>query len=158
MALYIEVGEADKKENMEDWVEEKLEASTKVQTNLEEKNDQIKKRKIELDAEKEKEGSIINALCPEEESRAKKRPKPTPKKKKETGPKKFIGQRVAKYFYDPDEVLFFGTIDNYKANTKLWHVKYDDSDEEEYDRNDIRAAILLYGKNKDDDEKPARAK
>lgn len=157
MTLYREVGEKDKEENEEEWVEEKREASSKVQVNLEEKNDQIKKRKIELDAAKEKEGSIINALCPEEESRAKKRPKPTPKKKDDTGPKKFIGQRIAKYFMNPNEVLYFGTIDNYTASKKLWHVTYDDDDEEEYDRNDVREAILLYAKNKDDDENPALA-
>ena len=157
MALDREVGEKDKEENEEEWVEEKREVSAKVQVNLEEKNDQIKKRKIELDAAKEKEGSIINALCPEEESRAKKRPKPTPTVKKETGPNKFVGQRIAKYFMDPNAVLYFGTIDNYTARKKLWHVKYDDDDEEEYDRNDVREAILLYAKEKDNDENPALA-
>lgn len=165
MALYSEVGEETKEENKEEWVGEKREALTKVQVNLEENNDKIKKRKIELDAAKKKDGSIIKTVCPEEKSKAKeeeckakKRPRPNPKK--EMGdPKKYVGLRVAKFFDDPTEedqdnqIIYFGTIDRFTTGKSLWHVTYDDNDEEEFDFNEIRSVILLYTKNNKDDEK-----
>jgi len=159
MALYAEVGEETKEENKEDWVGEKREAMTKVQINLEGNNDKIKKRKIELDAAKKKDGSIIKTVCPEEKSKAKKRQRSSPKKKKEDDPKKYIGQRIAKYFDDPTpqdpdhQIIYFGTIDKVSKDNSLWHIRYDDDDEEEFDFSEIRAAILFYAKNKKDDEK-----
>ena len=166
MALYSEVGEETKEENKEEWVGEKREALTKIQVNLEGNNDKIKKRKIELDAAKKKDGSIIKTVCPEEkskpkedESKAKKRPRPNPKMEM-ADPKKFVGKRIAKFFDDPTEedpdnqIIYFGTIDRFTtAGKTLWHVTYDDNDEEEFDFNEIRSVILLYAKNQEDDEK-----
>jgi hypothetical protein len=156
MALYAEVGEATKEENKEDWVGLKREASTKVQVNLEGKNDKIKKRKVELDAAKKKDGSIIKTMLPKEKTRPKKRQRSSPRKE-EDDPRKYVGQRIAKYFDDPTEedpdhqVIYFGTIDRYSKNNSLWHITYDDGDEEEFDFSEVRASLLLYGKNKVDD-------
>ncbi len=157
LSVYREVGEETAGETTEDWVGEKLAASAEVQVNMEGTNDMIQKRKLELDAAKEKEGSIISAVRPEEkEARPKKRPKRS-SKKKESDPRKFIGQRIAKYFDDPipndpgHQIIYFGTIDKYTPGEKLWHITYDDDDEEEFDFPEIREAILLYSKNKDDD-------
>jgi len=158
MSLYGEVGEQTKEENKQDWVGEKREASTKVQVNLEGNNDKIKKRKSELDAAKKKDGSIIKIVCPEENNRSKKRQRSSPKKE-EDDTKKYIGQRIAKYFDDPTpedpdhQVIYFGTIDTFSRDNLLWHIKYDDGDEEEFDFGEIRAAILLYSKNNNGDEK-----
>jgi len=158
MALYAEVGEETKEENKEEWVGEKKEALTKVQNDLETKNDKIKKRKTELDAAKNRDGSITKTVFPEEQNNAKKRKRPSLEKKSDD-PQKFIGQRLAKYFDDPtdedpdNQVLYFGIIDNFSKENSLWHIKYDDDDEEEFDYSEIRKAILLYAKSKSDDEK-----
>eukprot|EP00536_Pseudo-nitzschia_multiseries_P000378 jgi/Psemu1/178518/e_gw1.5.39.1 len=151
LALYAEVNEEDKEENKEDWVGEKREALTKVQANLEGKNDQIKKRKLELDIAKEEDGSIVKTLSnSKEEKRGAKRPRSD----KEDDPKKYIGQRIAKYFPGEDDshTIYFGTIDNYSTKSSLWHVMYDDDDEEEFDKDEIRTGILLYAKNREDDQ------
>mmetsp|Transcript_67469 Transcript_67469/g.75574 ORF Transcript_67469/g.75574 Transcript_67469/m.75574 type:complete len:115 (-) Transcript_67469:153-497(-) len=80
--------------------------------------------------------------------------------KKEGNPKKYIGQRVAKYFEmpHPENVnqikkdLYLGTIDSISDPLNLlWHVRYDDGDEEEYDFRELRAGILLYAKEKGPD-------
>ena len=154
MVLYHEVGEETKEKNKEDWVGEKREASTEVQVNLEGSNDAIKKHMVELNAAKEKERSIDES--PEEESRPKKRQKSVPTKKK-ADPKKYIGQRIAKFFDDPTpsdpdhQIVYFGAIDSYSATKKLWHITYDDDDQEEFEFDEVRQSILLYAKNKDDD-------
>mmetsp|Transcript_33504 Transcript_33504/g.78987 ORF Transcript_33504/g.78987 Transcript_33504/m.78987 type:complete len:574 (+) Transcript_33504:102-1823(+) len=152
LSLYKEVSEEDKEENKEDWVGEKREALTKVQANLEGKNDQIKKRKIELEIGKQEDGSIVNTLA---RSKQEKRGAKRQRSEKEDNPKKYIGQRIAKYFPEDDdsETMYFGTIDRYSSKSSLWHVMYDDDDQEEFDKDEIRAGILLYAKNKDGDKK-----
>ena len=57
---------------------------------------------------------------------------------------KHIGARVAKNF---DEGLFFGTITKYDDKADFWLVEYDDGDSEQYDKNDLQAALRLYKKN-----------
>ena len=158
MALYAEVGEETKEENKEDWVEEKREVLTKVQVDLETNNDKIKKRKVQLDTAKKKDGSIINTVRLEEQNKTKKRKRASAEKKNDD-PKKYVGQRIAKYFDDPTDedpghqVIYFGTIDKFSNDNALWHIKYDDDDEEEFDYTEIRAAILLYAKSKNEDSK-----
>jgi hypothetical protein len=157
MFLYTEVGEELKEKDKEDWVGEKRIASTKVQEDLVEKNNKIQKRKEELDAIKKKEGSVVNMLTSlENEKRGEKRPRPTPTATKDD-PKKYIGQRVAKIFEMPssenvnktETLLYFGTVDKITdPSNLLWHVQYDDGDEEDYDFREIRAGILLNAKHK----------
>ena len=158
MALYREVGEETSEENNEDWVGEKQEASTKAQANLEESSDKIKQRKIQLEATMAKEGSIEKAVGPEEESRPTKRLKSTPRKKR-YDPLNYLGQRIAKYFDAPtdddeeNQELYFGTVESYREEDKLWHIEYDDGDAEDFDFDDLRTAVLEYAQNKDQDEK-----
>ena len=158
MALYLEVGEEISEENSEDWVGEKREALTKVQANLEGSSDKIKQRKTELDATKAKEGSIEKAVGPEEESRPAKRQKSTPKKKS-YDPKKYVGQRIAKYFDAPtdenedNQDIFFGTVASYSEEDKLWHILYDDFDEEDFDATELKEGVQEYAEHKDEDDK-----
>ena len=156
MVLYTEVGEELKEKDKEDWVGEKLKASTKVQEDLVEKNNKIQKRKEEFDATKKKEGSVVSMLTSlENEKRGEKRPRPTPTTTKKVDPKKYIGQRVTKYFempsvedVDKNETLpYHGTVDKITdPSNLLWHVQYDDGDEEDYDFREIRDGILLHAK------------
>ena len=158
MALYKEVGEEISEEFSEDWVGEKREASTKVQANLEESSDKIRQRKTELDATKAKEGSIEKAIGPEEEIRPAKRQKSTPKKKS-YDPQKYVGQRIAKYFDAPtdenedNQDIFFGTVESYSKEDKLWHIAYDDNDEEDFDISDLKVGVQEYAEHKDEDDK-----
>ena len=162
MSLYQEVGEESKIENKEVWVGEKQQASTKVQVELEKKNEVFATRKTILSEAKEKEGSIVKMVAPpENDKRGAKRPRqspsPKPKKASKESPEKYVGHRIAKLFDSPnpddegDMVLYFGSIDKYNGETKLWHVTYDDDDEEEFDFDEVRDGILLWAKNKDDD-------
>jgi hypothetical protein len=74
---------------------------------------------------------------------------------------KYLGERVAKVFEQEDETgqpfrqLYFGNIDRYVAtadeSNPLWHVQYDDDDEEEFDEKDVTSAIKLYAKEKKND-------
>jgi hypothetical protein len=73
------------------------------------------------------------------------------------GPGSFVGKRVAKYFVDGEknkQRLFFGTIDKVKgpkSSKPLWHVTYDDDDEEDFDANDLSNALTLHSQHKGKD-------
>ena len=64
---------------------------------------------------------------------------------KKQSPFSFIGLRIAKCF---GEDVFFGTIKKYiepaSSEPDLWHIVYDDDDQEDYDAKDLRKAIALY--------------
>lgn len=51
--------------------------------------------------------------------------------------------------------VFFGTVADYDAGSKggLWHVEYDDGDEEDFDEKDLKKALKLYGKKGNGDER-----
>ena len=72
------------------------------------------------------------------------------KAQKNTESELYIGIRIAKYF---DDILNFGTITEHwiKQKRSLWHVVYDDKDEEDFDRDQLTAAISLYGTHKPTD-------
>lgn len=174
LALYAELGEVDQEEDQKEWVGEKKEAMGKVQATLEGKTDAIKKRKIQLDAAKEIEGSIAKMVSrpakekegsiakmvssPPKGKQGTKRARSTPKKKDHS---RYVGLRVAKYFDNPtpdrpeNQSIFFGTVDKYYLDSEedemVYHVRYDDSDEEEFDLEELREVILLYDKNKEGD-------
>lgn len=59
----------------------------------------------------------------------------------ENGNEQYIGCRVAKYF---DGHIFFGTVEIHTDG--YWHVKYDDSDREDFDNADLKRALELYRK------------
>lgn len=66
-----------------------------------------------------------------------------------------VGDRIAKSF------MFYGTIKEVwkdsKSGKKLFHVEYDDSDTEDFDRDQAVAALALYEENKDKDRKKGKA-
>jgi hypothetical protein len=91
---------------------------------------------------------------------------PTPRATKSKDDKKtmYLNKRVAKEFQQEDETgepfteVYFGTIDSYVSSSDsehpLWHVQYDDDDEEEYDEKDLKRAIKLYDREKANDVNP----
>lgn len=70
-------------------------------------------------------------------------------------PLSYVGKRVAKYF---GEDVFFGTVEKYIPPTSpndedLWHIHYDDEDQEDYDLKDLRKNLKIYEKHQDKDTK-----
>jgi hypothetical protein len=71
-----------------------------------------------------------------------------------------VGTRIAKKF---GQKVHFGTTkkiwqdDDDKSSetraTSRWHIEYDDGDEEDFDKNEVRIAIKLWNKHKKDDQK-----
>mmetsp|Transcript_7947 Transcript_7947/g.23553 ORF Transcript_7947/g.23553 Transcript_7947/m.23553 type:complete len:147 (-) Transcript_7947:281-721(-) len=73
-------------------------------------------------------------------------------------PRKHIGSRVAKDF---DGEMYFGKIASYDSDADgvdggLWHVVYDDGDEEDYEKKELRKSLKLYEKQKGKDPKKKR--
>jgi len=61
-------------------------------------------------------------------------------------PRSFVNTRIAKLF---GEDAFFGTVKKYikpalSTDLELWHIMYDDQDEEDFDAEDMKEAQLLY--------------
>lgn len=60
----------------------------------------------------------------------------------------FEGRRVAKYF---DGTLFYGTVDYWspwdlnEKKVDLWGIKYDDGDQEDFEREEPEEYLELYG-------------
>lgn len=52
---------------------------------------------------------------------------------KAINPEGYIGARVAKYFFDNNLDLFFGSVTKYDRERGYWWIQYDDGDEEEFD-------------------------
>ena len=50
-----------------------------------------------------------------------------------SNPEGYIGARVAKYFFDNNLDLFFGSVTKYDRERGYWWIQYDDGDEEEFD-------------------------
>ena len=52
-------------------------------------------------------------------------------------------QRIAKYFDAPtddddnNQELYFGKVESYREEDKLWHIEYDDGDSEDFDFGDL---------------------
>jgi len=61
-------------------------------------------------------------------------------------PRYYLGKRIGKEF---GEEIFFGNIVSY--DDELWHVKYDDGDEEDYDINDLKKYQKTYKKHRNND-------
>jgi len=54
-----------------------------------------------------------------------------------------IGSKIAKYF---DADIFYGTVTRYlKYQGGLWHVRYEDGDEEDLDQREVTEALKLFG-------------
>ena len=59
----------------------------------------------------------------------------------------FLGRRVAKYFH---EEVYYGTVSRWlpayenRDKVHLWHVVYDDGDQEDYEREELDTALNLY--------------
>ncbi|KAL7545564.1 hypothetical protein ACHAWF_008915 [Thalassiosira exigua] len=63
-------------------------------------------------------------------------------------PESFVGKRIAKKFWTKP---YFGRVVEYIQDRKLWHITYDDGDEEDFDKNDLRKALRFYRKQQHDD-------
>lgn len=70
-------------------------------------------------------------------------------------PSRVINRRVAKYF---EGQIFFGTVSSYDPREGLWQIDYDDGDEEEFDKNELKVHLRLRESNKDVDKKGTPAK
>lgn len=75
-------------------------------------------------------------------------------------PKSALNLRVSKYFdVDGKQILYFGTVldffpaDSVTDEEDLWHVVYDDDDEEDYDLTQLIDCLNLYEKKKHADKK-----
>jgi len=53
----------------------------------------------------------------------------------------YIGDKVAKMFANK---LYFGSITGYRQRLRFWQVKYDDGDEEEFNKKELTKALDLY--------------
>jgi hypothetical protein len=134
-----------------------------VLTDLAKHSSMVLSRKEELDAVRQKEGSLSTLLRPPApaEKRGKKRGRPSINVE---DPDKFLDKRIAKWFEeeDPDmpenivNKLYFGTIDYVVRDEDeiLWHVMYDDDDQEDYDIRQVRQALKEYEEHKAKDPNP----
>ena len=52
----------------------------------------------------------------------------------------YVGKRIAREF---DDEIYHGTIDTYHPRRRLWSIKYDDGDAEEFDHREVLLAIDL---------------
>eukprot|EP00594_Rhizosolenia_setigera_P012803 CAMPEP_0178973692 /NCGR_PEP_ID=MMETSP0789-20121207/21894_1 /TAXON_ID=3005 /ORGANISM="Rhizosolenia setigera, Strain CCMP 1694" /LENGTH=452 /DNA_ID=CAMNT_0020661647 /DNA_START=530 /DNA_END=1888 /DNA_ORIENTATION=- len=80
---------------------------------------------------------------------------PTGAKKKPTNsllkePELQVEKRIAKYF---EGSLYFGTVVKFLTKAQLWHIVYDDGDQEEFDEKDMKKALDLYESEKASDPK-----
>lgn len=50
-----------------------------------------------------------------------------------SNPEGYIGAQVAKYFFDNNPELFFGSVTKYDRERGYWWIQYDDGDKEEFD-------------------------
>ena len=73
---------------------------------------------------------------------------------------KYINNRIAKLFYveasnaieEKKTDIFFGTVDRLTHNDPpVWHVQYDDGDEEEFFEKELVKALKFYKRNRDND-------
>jgi len=72
------------------------------------------------------------------------------KNKKAKDSEKYMGKRIAKYFYSPDGVdLYYGSVEkvDIKHDGFEWfHIKYDDGDSEHMRENELHSCLELYEK------------
>ncbi|GFH56704.1 hypothetical protein CTEN210_13193 [Chaetoceros tenuissimus] len=62
-------------------------------------------------------------------------------------PEGYIGARVAKYFFNHDPELFFGSVTKYDRERGYWWIKYDDGDEEEFEKDQLIDGMNLRDQN-----------
>ena len=161
LVFYSEVGEEEKGENESDWAKAKREAMISVLADLVKHSSEISSRKDQLDAVRQKEGSLSSLLG---------QPAPAEKRGKKRGrpsiddPDQFLDKRIAKWFEedDPDNPgkivnkLYFGTVDYVVRDEEeiLWHIMYDDDDQEDFDIRQVRQGLKEYEEHKNEDLNP----
>jgi hypothetical protein len=151
--MYREVGEDVNEEaetNKKDWGKKMEQAEDAAKILVE--NSSVVKTYSEMPAAERKQNKKRNAPPTKIAPPPSKVQKVKGARKKED-PLVYIGLRVAKYF---GSEVFFGTIKNFisptmKNDVDLWHVVYDDDDQEDFDHKDLRKAIALYKSNQQDD-------
>jgi hypothetical protein len=170
MKLYQQVGEKTTA-NKKDWNEEsrtqKKNDAKKCADMLLEKSEWLRKKKEE--AEKVQAAAKAAGAAKRSPSTLKvgtgKRakissPAGTPRARPKLDKKTFyLNKRVSKAFPMEDndgklkDEIYFGTVDYLKhANEPyLWHIQYDDDDEEEFDEKDMKVGLKLYEKHEVED-------
>ena len=160
LRLYMEHGE-EKVDEETIWAKEKTSKAKDVQDKLESESSKVQKRGQELAKEIEKGNTLVQIVATRtEEPPAKKAKKsPSSSKKPNRGgkdPKDFVNKRIVKYFPDMEE-WYYGTVEYFSGKdgngTELWHIQYDDDDQEDFDFSELREGIMNYEKRKDKDEK-----
>lgn len=67
-------------------------------------------------------------------------------------PTALVRKRVAKYFgMRKIQTLYFGTVTEYSADNKWWHILYDDEDSEDIGHKELYDALSLYEEHKNED-------
>jgi hypothetical protein len=150
LLLYKKVGEEYKEPAAAEKLKEKAEAAEASAKVLETKSAEVKKLCSVPPSERKKSGQQRNAQPTKVAPPEKKAKVKTPSKKQ--SPFSYIGQRVAKFFGDD---VFFGTIKKYiepgAGEFDLWHIVYDDDDQEDFDSKDLRKALNLYKQRRSED-------
>jgi hypothetical protein len=152
LMMYREVGEEDNEEaeaNKKDKVQKMEEAEETAKILVE--SSSLVKTHSETPAAERKQNKKRNAP-PTKTAPPAKAQKVKGARKKED-PLVFIGQRVAKYF---GEEVYFGTVKKFsppatKKDGDLWHIVYDDDDQEDFDYKELKKAVALYESNQKDD-------
>mmetsp|Transcript_7535 Transcript_7535/g.18575 ORF Transcript_7535/g.18575 Transcript_7535/m.18575 type:complete len:610 (-) Transcript_7535:3033-4862(-) len=162
LRLYMEHGE-DKMDEETIWAKDKTNKAKVVQDKLETESSKVQKRGQELAKEIEKGKTLVQIVAtrtdPEEPPAKKAKKSPSSSKKSNRGgrdPKDFVNMRIVKYFPDMKE-WYYGTVDYFSGKdekgNELWHIQYDDDDQEEFEYIELREGITNYSKRKDNDEK-----
>jgi len=163
LKLYIQYAEKKKESNAirRDYQSKKMAKAEVAVKLLEDHSDLVKARMDkERRKEKDKENSLFAASRTLQEERERKEAEASsvdgpPSKKPKLAPEgEFSGQRIAKYFeVEGTTDLYFGSVDQFVSakendeNVDLWHITFDDGDQEDFTRHDVIKARKLYQEN-----------
>jgi hypothetical protein len=170
MQLYQQVGEKTTT-NKRDWTEEsrtqKKNDAKKCADMLLEKSEWLRKKKEEDEKAKaaaKAAGAVKRSPSTLKVGTAKRAkissPAGTPRARPKLDKKTFyLNKRVSKAFPMEDndgklrDEIYFGTVDYLKHADEpyLWHIQYDDDDEEEFDEKDMKVGLKLYEKHERED-------
>ena len=154
------------------WASEKKDRASKTVDELANKDPKLREEaqkradareaemKLELEVEERKQQALANKrkLSPGSQANKKARKVSSNNESKKS---MYLNKRIAKEFEEEGEDgqivrnIYYGTIDDVKESEKmsdwLWHVAYDDDDEEEFDEREIKRFLKFYAQHRDKD-------